>query len=401
MGIETVDVDIIRGGTSKGVFVALTRLPADPERRDAFVLALLGSPDPMQLDGLGGTHSSTSKVMAVATAWDARAAGYDVPDDVEVAYLFAQGSVVDPVVDWGGNCGNLTPGVAVYAALHGMVRVSDPITRIKMFNLNTGALVRCDLPVSDGAPRVEGDFRMPGVPGTGARIDVTFSYPAQSSRRPVFSTGRVVEEIQLDGRSIEATIIDVTNPVVIVRSADLGIAGDELPDALNRDADFLERVERIRAEAAYRIGIVDDPSDAWRKSPAIPRVIFVAPPRSHTLADGSVLGSDAADVVGRTSSVGRIHHAFTGTGMMAVAAARRLRGTVLNLLVHESAVPRGSPLRFAHPKGVVSLDARVTEQGRAAQVESVTLARTSRRLLTGVAEIRMSGTEGDVVRSDQ
>jgi len=376
-----VPVSIYRGGTSKGVFLRLAELPAAASDRDALALGLLGSPDPMQLDGLGGTHSSTSKLVAVGTPGDAASLGFDAPPDAAVAYLFAQVAVDRPQVDWRGNCGNLTAAVAGYALREGIVTAPDGIAEIALFNVNTGVRVTCRLLVRDGVAVESGDFAIPGVPGRGARIDIVFHDPASAVTGRTLPTGRPLDTLRIGPRTLAATIVDVTNPVVAVRASDLGVAGTEAPAELNADRRFLDLLETIRGEAARRCGLVAEGADAARITPAVPRVIVVAAPVRHRLADGSVVGAADADFVVRTSSMGVIHHAFTGTGLLAAAAAAAIPGTVFDLVggVHPDGV------RLAHPKGVVPLAAEVDAGEPEPDVRSVTMARTARLLMRGAA----------------
>lgn len=381
MDLRSMTVSLFRGGTSKGVFLRLPDLPTDVVERDTVALALLGSPDPMQLDGLGGTYSSTSKLMAIGTADEARRLGHDVPDGIQIAYLFAQVAIELPLVDWRGNCGNLTAAVASFAVFEGLVEPLSPITELSLYNINTQVRVTCRLPVRGGEPEEDGDFVMPGVPGAGARIDLVFHDPASAVTGVVLPTGNPHDVIEVGSHRITATIIDVTNPVVIVRAADLGVTGTELPSEFNGDQRLLDLVEAVRGEAAVRCGIVTTPGDAALASPAVPRVILVSPPSSHRLVSGATISAEAADFVVRTSSMGVIHHAFTGTGLLAAAAAAALPGTVFDLVggIHSHGV------RLAHPKGVVPLTAEVTPGSPQPLVHSVAVARTARRLMRGDA----------------
>lgn len=379
----SVEVSLIRGGTSKGVFLRLDALPAGVPARDAFALRLLGSPDPMQLDGLGGTHSSTSKIMAVGTAAQARALGYEVAGGCDLAYLFGQVGVAQAVVDWRGNCGNLTAAVPVYALHEGLIPAAEPVTVVQMANLNNGARVTARVPVRDGAPRADGDFVNAGVPGTGARIDITFTLGDKASEHPVLPTGKAAEQIKVDGVPVPVSILDVTNPVVILRATSLGLTGGELPADLNARPGLLATLERIRAQAAVRCGLVASAGQAASASPAVPRVILVSAPHEHRLVSGVVVPAGAADIVARTTSMGVIHHAFTGTGLMDLAAAALIPGTVIEGLVAGSA----GEIFLAHPKGVVPVAADVGAGEDGPVVRSVSVARTARRLLRGVAFI--------------
>jgi len=381
----TIPVSLYRGGTSKGVFLRLDALSLDAAERNALALALLGSPDPMQLDGLGGTHSSTSKLVAVGTPAEARARGHDVPDEAQIVYLFGQIAVDRPTVDWRGNCGNLTAAVAAFALRERLLPpAGEQFAEVELFNLNTAVRITATQPLEDGTPRESGDFAMPGVPGTGARIDLTFHDPATSTTGRVLPTGRPSDVLHVDGQELEASIVDVSNPVVIIRAGDLGLDGTEPPNALNADARLLARIERIRGLAAVLCGLVSDPARAVTDSPAIPRVILVAPPVAHHLESGERVADEDADVVVRTSSMGVIHHAFTGSGLIAAAAAAAIPGTVFDGIGgrHRDGV------RLAHPKGVVPVTAAVDTTGPQPKVRTVSVARTARLLMRGDAHPR-------------
>jgi hypothetical protein len=378
----------MRGGTSKGVYCRLPDLPRAELERDAFVLALLGSPDPMQLDGLGGTHSSTSKLMAVGTTDEARTVGWKVAtDDVDIAYAFAQVGVADPIVDWTGNCGNLTAAVAPYAILRRLVKATDPKTVVRMLNLNTGVVIEAKVPTEDYQPVAEGDFIMPGVPGSGARIDIRFYNPAGgSSGRPVFPTGERTETLVADSHQYEVSILDISSPVVFVAARSVGLTGTELPADMNKDFDLLARLDAIRRAGALRIGLTPDVESAAALLPGAPRVIVVSSAQDHISALGDPIKAEDCDLLVRMTSIGVVHHAFPGTGLTTVAVAVRLAGTVAHAMT--SAVG-GNLIRLAHPKGVVVVGSEVDDTGPVPTVSYVEVSRTARELMTGIAYPRI------------
>lgn len=349
MSRVAVPAVLMRGGTSKGLFVREADLPPPGEERDQAVLALLGSPDPAQIDGLGGATSSTSKLIAVST-------GSQPGADVE--YLFAQAAVDRAMVDYGGNCGNLTAAVGPYAIEEGMVAVDGDVAVLTLFNRNTGKRVRTHVPVRDGMPLEEGDFAIAGVPGAGAKIVNEFLDPGGSVLGAVLPTGRPIDKVQPEGApTVEVSLVDVGSPMAFVRVADVA-AGD------------LDRLEAIRAACAHLLGLVDDPADALLRSPALPRLALVSPP-----------GERDVDIVASMLSMQRVHHAFAGTGLMCLAAAARLPGTIPN----EACRPDGTGLvRIGHPKGVAEVGV-VLGDGRRPSVGAVVVARTARRLMAGTA----------------
>lgn len=340
---HTIAATLMRGGTSKGVFVNAADLPPCGEQRDRFILALLGSPDPMQINGLGGTHSSTSKLMAVSASDH---------DECDVDYLFAQVGIEQAVVDYQGNCGNLTTAIAPFAIDEGMVAVDGDKATVTLRNLNTGVRVRSTVPLHEGRAAVEGDASVAGVPGTGAPVVTDYLDPGGSVLGSVLPTGQACDRVALnDGTEIEASIVDVTSPHAFVRGADV-------------DLHDLDQLELIRAACGETVGL---------DSLAIPRLVIVDSP-----TDGH------ADIECRATSMQRLHHAIPMTGALCTAAAVGLDGTIPNDAATE---PAGSnrTLRLRHPKGVVELRAEVSGN----EVLSVGVTRTARRLLRGDAFVVM------------
>lgn len=370
-----VNVSIMRGGTSKGVFVMLRDLPNAGPERDDFARRLLGSPDPMQLDGLGGTHSSTSKLVAVGTPSDAANFGHEVPDGVELCYLFAQVGVDSNSVDWRGNCGNLTTAVGPYALHEGMVEASGRSADIRLLNLNVNGQVVVHIPMLDGEPDSAGDFRLDGVPGTAARIDVDYISPAGSVTGALWPMGSLISRIQVGDDNLEVTMIDVGTPVAIIRAEELGFDMTRTLAELNADAKLLNRLERIRAYVAEKSGIVRKAADAWSQSPAVPRVVVA------TVPSDTAESSDGPDITVRMTSMGVIHHALPATGLMAIAAAMRIPGTVLTLDRQIFA----REVSVGHPKGTAIATADVESSEDGPVVRNVGLARTARRILKGTA----------------
>ncbi len=344
-----IPTTLMRGGTSKGVFVKASELPPAGAVRDRLLLALMGSPDAMQIDGLGGTHSSTSKVMAVGRSDD---------PDADIDYLFAQVAVNEAVVDYQGNCGNLTTAVAPFAIDEGLIAVDANAEQVELTlrNLNTGVRVRAVVPLVGGRCAVEGALAIAGVPGTGPAITTDYLDPGGSVLGSVLPTGNAVDRITF-GRSdsIDVSIVDVTSPHAFVRGTDVDL-GD------------LARLELIRTACGAAVGL---------ESPAIPRLIIVTPSKD-----------DDADIQAQAVSMQRIHHAFPMTGALCLAAAARIEGTIANEAASRRPVisAPGVTIRLRHPKGVIELRADVDGD----EVRSVGVTRTARRLLRGDAFVVLS-----------
>ena len=365
----------MRGGTSRALFFREEDLPADAEERDYLFLAALGSPDPYgrQLDGLGGGISSLSKVAIIAPP---TAPGTDVN------YTFGQVEVGRPFVDYRGNCGNISSAVGPYAIDEGFVAATEPTTDVTFVNTNTGKRIVAHVPVEDGAAATRGDFALPGVAGTGARIALEFLDPGGAVTGRLLPTGQPRDELDVPGvGTITVSLVDATNPMVYLRAADVGLTGTEHPAAMDADAALMDRLERIRAEAAVRMGMVPDVRTATERSQAVPKIAVVAGPRDYTDLSGNLVSGQSVDLVARILSMGQAHRAFALTGAMCLAVAAHVPGTV----VEEATGPLapGQDVRIGHPSGVLAIAATVRADGNGCEAVSVCVYRTARRLMEG------------------
>ncbi len=355
----------MRGGTSRCLVFHERDLPPAGLERDYILLAALGSPDPYgrQLDGLGGGISSLSKACIIGPSNHPAA---------DVDYTFAQVEVSKPQVDYTGNCGNCSSAVGPFAIEERLVQPRDGETLVRIHNTNTKKLIVARVPVAGSEPAVHGDFELPGVAGTGARIALDFIEPGGAGTGRLLPTGKPRDVI--DG--IEASLVDASIPMVFVRARDLGISGTETPQAIDGDKTLSARLEKIRVAASQLMGI---PGSA-----ATPKVAVVTTPAEYTALDGTHVTRDSADVVGRAISMANCHRAFPLTSSMCLAVAARIEGT----LVHEcSTAKSGDDVRLGHPSGVLPLDAAVIRQGGDYVAERVTVYRTARRLMEGFVRI--------------
>lgn len=362
----------MRGGTSKGIFLRGESLPPAGRLRDELLLEIMGSPDPMQIDGMGGTFSSTSKVMAISPS---------TAPDCDIDYLFAQVAIERPSIDYRGNCGNLTAAVGPYALDEGMLGIIEgPLATVRLRNLNTGVRVIARFPVRDRRAEFEGDHYIDGVPRPGARIENEYLDLGGGMAGALLPTGKLRDRMEFDSRTIEVSFVDLTNPVAFVRAADVGLTGTELPTVLNADPALLARLERLRADCAVRLGFVDRPQDAALKAAAIPFLSLIVGPVSYATVDGGMLAADAMDLCARTLSVGKIHHACQITTLMCTAVAARLPGSV----VHDVARPvEGGVTRLGHAKGTAVAEVTTDGAGAATRIVSVKVTSTARRLMAG------------------
>jgi 2-methylaconitate cis-trans-isomerase PrpF len=366
----------VRGGTSRALVFHRADLPPEPAAWDPVFLAALGSPDPAgrQLDGLGGGLSSLSKVAVV---------GPPSRPDADVDYTFGQVEVTRPLVDYRGNCGNISSAIGPFALDEGLLPAREPETVVRIHNTNTRKLIHARVPVEDGAAAVAGDFVLDGVPGAGARIALDFLDPGGAVTGRLLPTGRPRDTLEVPGLGpLEASLVDATNPVVAVRARDLGLTGAEAPEALDAVPGLPARLEAIRAAAAVRMGLAADPGEATARSPAVPKVALVAPPAAFRTLGGAAVPAAAADLLARVISMGRAHRAIALTAAMCLAVAAHVEGT----LVREAAggPPPGADVRLGHPSGVLPVAARVErDPAGAAVARAVTVYRTARRLMEG------------------
>lgn len=374
---------VMRGGTSRAVVFRPEELPEDPALRDRVILKIFGGGDPYgrQIDGLGGATSTTSKMAIIGPS--------SVPD-ADVDYTFGQVNVTAPMIDYGGNCGNISSAVGPYAVDEGLVRTTDPVTTVRIWQTNTRKRIIAHVPTAGGIHQVEGDYAIDGVPGTGGMIVLEFLEPGGSMTDRLLPTGRAAESLEVPGVGVvTVSLVDAANPCVFVRAGDLGLVGTEMPDRVDGDPDLLRRLEAIRALAAVRMGLAATPDEATARSPGVPKIAFVSPPATYTSTAGLPVATAGVDVVGRIMSMGRLHRAYALTGAICTAVAAMVEGT----LAHEAARPVAEDertIRIGHPAGIIEAGAKVVRRGDEWIAEKVVTRRTARRLMEGVTLVPAS-----------
>ncbi len=380
MNNRSIAADLWRGGTSKGLFFLADQLPADPALRDALLLRAIGSPDPYgkQIDGLGGGSSSTSKIVLVKRPTRA---------DCDVEYLFGAVAIDAPLIDWSGNCGNLTAAVAPFAIVHGLVAATDGLRTVRLWQANLGKRIVAHVPVRDGQPVEQGDFAMDGVAFAGAEIALEFLDPG-GGEGAMLPTGNVVDAIAVPGLgNIEATLVDAGNPTVFVDAIALGVDGTILQAAFNADAALLARCEAIRAQAAVVMGLAIDAATATRSRPATPKLSFVSAPAGYPTSSGRRIEAADIDLIARILSMGSLHHAYTGTGAVALSVAAALPGSVVQRMLRQPASVAGGSaphsIRVGHVAGTMTVGAEVRRTTGGWRVERSVMSRSARRLMSG------------------
>ena len=338
----------MRGGTSKGGFFLKEDLPADIAARDAFLLRVMGSPDPRQIDGMGGADPLTSKVAVVSRS---------ERDGVDVDYLFLQVFVDKATVTDQQNCGNILAGVGPFAIERGLVAARGDETRVSIFMENTEQVAVATVATPGGVVRYSGDARIDGVPGTAAPVPLEFRDTAGSSCGALLPTGNVVDVI--DG--VACTLIDNGMPCVVMKAADVGATGYEDRDTLDAAEDVKARIEAIRLQAGplMKLGDVADKS--------VPKMMLVAPPRQ-------------GGAVTVRSFIPKRAHATVGVlGAVSVATACILDGSPA-AEVAEAGTGRSRALSIEHPTGEMSCLLTLDGDG---QPVAAALLRTARKLMDG------------------
>ena len=366
---ERVPCVIMRGGTSKGIYILGNDLPEDQEKRDKVILSIFGSPDSRQIDGLGGADPLTSK-LAIIDRSDREGADVD--------YTFGQVDIHSAFVDYSSNCGNISSGVGPYAISQGLVKAVEPVTTVRIYNTNTKKIFEAEVPVIKGKPAVTGDYKIDGVPGTGARIGLNMAGTVGAVTGKLLPTGNPIDEIEVEGFGrLEVSMVDAASPMVFVRAADIGLQGTESPAQIDSDPAMLELLEKIRCIAAERMGIADRET-AHEKVRAIPMIAFVSPAQeyqSHTT--GETITADRIDFVSRVMFMGIMHKTYSGTATVCTGCAAVTPGTIVNEMMGN----RGSDVlvKIGQPAGIIECDMSITDH----EIKRAVLGRTARRIMEG------------------
>lgn len=371
---KQIRATFMRGGTSKGLFFDPADLPSDPVARDAALVRAIGSPDPygQQIDGMGGGSSSTSKAALVSRS---DRPGYDLD------YHSAALPIGDPFVDWSGNCGNLAAAVAPFAFHRGMLAApADGIVPIRIWQVNTAKLIVAHIPISNGRVQAEGNFILGGVAFPAAEIRLDFE--SGTDEPALFPTGAPTTIIDLPGQpSFTATLIDAGSPTILVHADALGLTSVETPGEVNADAELLARAELMRAHAAVSLGFAATPEDVTARFRQSPKLAYINHPRDYVTASGTRVDETMIDLVARTFSMGKLHHAMTGTGTVAIGAAAAVPGTVVSAITGVR-----DRVRIGHASGTVPVGSEASNDG-GWRIKRTSFSRSARILMDGVVFI--------------
>lgn len=341
----------MRGGTSRGPYFHAADLPGDIATRDAVLIRVMGSPNLLQIDGLGGGDPVTSKVAILSKS---------ERSGIDIDYLFAQVKVDTALVDTSPNCGNIISGVGPFAIEEGLVKAEDGETTVRIFNVNTGVPTEAIVQTPGGRVTYDGDCAIDGVPGTAAPVKLNFLDGEGSKTGKLFPTGNMIDVI--DG--LEVTCLDFCMPIVFVNAAHVGKTGHERWDDYDNDAAFMARILAMRMKAGAMMGF-GDVTDS-----VLPKVVTLAPPRN------------GGTITGRYLMPWKTHRAFAVTGSLCTGVCVALEGTVGHPL---AVLPEGNPkpMSIEHPTGQIGIEMDVSGDPAAPTIRRAAVLRTCRRLFEG------------------
>jgi len=364
----TFPCTIMRGGTSKGIFLMEKYLPEDPGLRDRIILAVFGSPDTRQIDGLGGADSHTSKLAIIGPA---------KRSDYDIDYNFGAVGIDKAFVDYSANCGNISSAVGPYAVDKGLVKAVDPFTIVRIYNANTKKMIYSKVPVKNGEVVWEGDYAIDGCPGTAAKIELSFMDPGGATTGRLLPTGNVADELKLDtGEIYRVTIVDAGNPTAFVRAEELKLRGNELPAKFDQDMAMREKLETIRKKVGEMMGIP--------VSQSIPKISFIAPAQDFKTVTGKMVGKDSVSMLARVMAMGKMHKTFAVTAGIPAAIGAVLPNSVVNQVVAGGKpVPADKEIVIGHPSGMMAVKVEMRMKKGHPYIVSCTVGRTARKIMDG------------------
>lgn len=364
--VTPVKTTIYRGGTSKGVFLRECDIPQDPQIRDQVILSIFGSPDPRQIDGLGGAEVLTSKLAIV---------GAHEGSDADVDYTFGQVDINSPYISYSGLCGNISCGVAPFAIEEGFVKATEPVTKVRVYSKNTDQVFITEVPVKNGVPTIEGDYVVPGVPGTGAKLNIDMAGTVGSYGKGLLPTGNVKDIIDVPGiGKIEGSLIDVVNPCFFIKASDIGLRGDEVK-ATDMPAGKFDELEAIRREVFALLG------KEYNRKDAVPFIAFVNESIDYiNHLNQQLISKDDSDFLSRVYFNDVIHKTYPGSIACCTGSAAVIPGSV----VYEAKKDKSNGvIRIGHPGGIMEVEAICECTDGKPEIKRITYGRTARRIMEG------------------
>lgn len=373
----SVKAAYLRGGTSKALFFHEKDIPPSGPERDRFLMRIMGSPDPMQIDGMGGTYPVTSKIAIVRPS---------ERDDADVDFIFVQVSVNESFVDYDAGCGNISSGVGPFAINEGLIKekkltsVVEGFTtqEVRIFQTGTQKVLVSHVPINPETGRFveKGEYAIAGCPGTGSPILMDYRKTVGGAvDRGLMPTGRPVDQMELNGKTIDFTICDAAHIIAFARASDFGLDGGEHPKTINEDRDLLAKVREFRGKAAYLVGMCRSPSTVDEDTPILPMVALL-----------SETPDDEAHIRSRLFLDNACHSAMAGAGATCTAACSRMKGSLVSQLMREGSTSSGV-FNVHHPSGILPITIETDKSGEGVDglptFTTLSFVRTARYLFQG------------------
>jgi 2-methylaconitate cis-trans-isomerase PrpF len=373
-GYRRIPCVIQRGGTSKGVYLHEKDLPKDPGLRKKVILSMFGSPDIRQIDGLGGADPLTSKVAII---------GPPEREDTDINYTMGQVSITDSIIDFRGNCGNISAGVGPFAIDEGLVEAVEPETVVRIYNTNTQKILKAYVATEKGKAKYTGDYTIDGVPGTGSKILLDYSATGGTLNGRLLPTGNKVDVISVPSvGEIEVSIVDAGNPTCFMKPEALGFSGIEGPTE-GKILKSLDTIELVRGTVSKVLGLASEPTKARTESPTLPMIAFVSESAPYvSFTDGARIEKEEIDFVSRLFFMQSMHKTYPGTGTVCTGVAAMMEGTI----VHRICAPKAwetKVVRIGHPSGTISIEVDVENRPDGPVLKLAAFGRTSRRIMEG------------------
>ncbi|SMC45316.1 PrpF domain-containing protein [Sporomusa malonica] len=364
---------VYRGGTSRGLFFHKKDLPADIQMRNKIFLEGIDCYNPSQVNGLGGTTSSTSKVGIIAPS---------SKEGADVDWTFVQLGVAEAVVDEKGTCGNLMVAAGAFAVDEGLVTVdsSAEMADVYVYNTNIKKILHMEIPVVNGKAKVSGDYQMPGVVKPGAMFRVSIMSPGGEMTGKQLLLGPK-SEVKSKKAAYEVTFSDLINPFILLAGKDVGLIGAESHKEVATNQAMLDELNLIRDKVAVLAGMAADEQDARQNKPNVPKIAVVAPAQDYVTTGGEHIKKEDVDILVKAVSMWKLHRTCPASGLYNLAAAALLPGTVPNQIAGFLPGVKERMVRIGHSEGIVEVLVTVAADGES--VSRVGMERTARRIMKG------------------
>ncbi len=364
---------VYRGGTSRGLFFQKKDLPEDIQKRNIIFLEGIDCYNPSQVNGLGGTTSSTSKVCVISPSSH---------DGADADWTFYQLGVAEVVVDDKGTCGNLMAAVGAFVVDEGLATV-DPtadMAEVFVYNTNIKKMLQMEIPVVNGKAKVDGDYLMPGVVKPGAMFRVSIMNPGGELTGKQLLLGTTAE-VKMDKDTYSLTFSDLINPFVFLAGQDVGLSGNESHQEVAANQKVLDELNLIRDKVAVIAGMAKTEQDARQNKPNVPKIAVVSPAQDYVTTNGELIHKDDVDILVKVVSMGKLHRTSPASCLYNLAATTLLQGTIPNQIAGLRAGVKDQMIRIGHPEGIVQVRVTLGEDGQ--KVAKVGMERTARRIMKG------------------